>query len=147
MAQRETLVADTKETINENKAEIFEVIPQQLTEENINVFLSYLADVFQKQQRRVLASYFAKPLFSIEEGNLMFTIPSKLIQTAIEENILWIKAEAQNKGLSILNISTQIDAAKVESYNPTTPQQHFESLAKEFPILEDFRQRFHLEIE
>lgn len=136
-----------KEQNDENNVRIQENLPLINDKAAVNKFLNEIADLFLEQNKKVVGAYLKKPLVEVANGTLVFTISSEFIQNSMENDFRWIRLQAQKRGFDIQALKFNYDVKKVEEYNPVTPQQQFEVLAKEFPLLTELKNRFDLIIE
>jgi hypothetical protein len=124
-----------------------ENLPLINSKDNVIKFLNEIADLFLEQNKKIVGAYLKKPLVEVENGVIVFTISSQFIQNSLENDFRWIRLQAQNRGFYIDSLKFIYDVKKVEEYNPVTPQQQFEVLAKQYPLLAELKNRFGLVIE
>ena len=127
------------------KAHQDDLVP--ITESQARDLFKHYASIAEKNQQRSLSAFLADPLIAVVEGKVYFTVGSKTVAQAIEDETEKLKQQAVAKGWEIVSIACKVNPAKVSEYKVFTPEQQFEAMAKEHPILKDFKTRFNLDFE
>ena len=84
----------------------------------------------------------------IEDGAPLiakFYRPQRWTEDQINEEQRKIVRHFAENGYKLDSIKGIINAAKVSEYKIFTPKQQFDVMAKEFPLLKDFEERFNLD--
>ncbi len=115
-------------------------------EEATVLFKEYAANLI-KAKKRGLAAFFADPLLAVDGSKVTFTVGSNIVAQGIEEEQRKIKKYFSTKGFLLESIESKVNAAEINEYKVFTPKQQFDALAKEYPILKDFENRFNLDID
>ena len=108
--------------------------------------LSTLADDFHKQGRKGLASYLKDPLFHFEESSTILKVGSKALKNELDESFNQLKNQLRSEGLN-WDFGIEINPKAVNEYKLFTPKQQYDALAKEYPPLKEFEQRFGLDFD
>lgn len=116
-------------------------------EEAKRLFLSY-AQELTTQKRTSLAAFLADPLLTMRENNtVVFIVGSKIVESEITEEIPKIVAHFEASGYVLKNLTCKVNAKKISEYKVFSPKQQFEAIAKEYPKLTDFAERFYLDFD
>ena len=116
-------------------------------EEAKRLFLSYAKEL-NTQKRTSLAAFLADPLLTMRENNtVVFTVGSKIVESEITEEIPKIVAYFEASGYVLKKLTCKVNAKKISEYKVFSPKQQFEALAKEYPKLTDFAERFYLDFD
>ncbi|MDG1720045.1 MAG: hypothetical protein P8I31_02200 [Bacteroidia bacterium] len=116
-------------------------------EEAKRLFLSY-AQELTTQKRTSLAAFLADPLLTMGENNtVIFTVGSKIVESDIAEETPKIVAYFEASGYVLKNLTCNVNAKQISEYKVFSPKQQFEALAKEYPKLTDFAERFYLDFD
>ena len=120
---------------------------KELTEADAKqVFLKYAAQLVE-EKRGSLAAFFKDPLIHLADGILTFTVGSKLVETDISNERPKLKEFFAAQGFEFPELVCKVNAQEISEYKVFTPKQQFDVMVKEMPILEDFANRFNLDIE
>lgn len=120
---------------------------KELTEAHAKSVFQLYAAQLEKDKRGSLAAFFRDPLLQLKESTLTFTVGSKLVETEIINERQKIKDFFTAQGYELLELVCKVNAKEISEYKVFTPKQQFDVMVKDIPILEDFANRFNLEIE
>jgi len=115
-------------------------------EKSTELLKSY-AEKLEKEKRGSLAAFFADPIVALDGDQVSITVGSKIVENEIMAEQHKLVRYFANKGYKLGTIYCIVNAKAVSEYKIFTPKQQFEAMVKEVPILEDFANRFNLEIE
>lgn len=118
-----------------------------MNEQEAKAFFAEYAQRLASQNRRSLSAFLADPILVVNQDKITFTVGSKNVAKDIEDETMKIIKQAAQEGWVIATIETLVDAVKVSDYQVFTPKQQFDVLAKDFPILKDFEERFNLDFD
>jgi hypothetical protein len=111
------------------------------------LFISYSHELIT-QKRTSLAAFFADPLLIIGKNNtVIFTVGSKIVESDITEETDKIIAHFETSGYALKSLTCKVNAKQISEYKVFSPKQQFEALAKDYPKLTDFAERFYLDFD
>lgn len=118
-----------------------------ITESEFRALLSEFGSELSKGGKRSLAASINDPLLTFNNDTAHFIVGSKLVVSEFEASERDFNRKIIRAGFKPPKYSFKINATKVGEYKVFTPKQQFEVMAKQFPILNDFRSRFNLNID
>jgi hypothetical protein len=84
----------------------------------------------------------------MEENNtVVFTVGSKFVESEITEEIPKIVVHFEASGYALKSLTCKVNAKQISEYKVFSPKQQFDALAKEYPKLTDFAERFYLDFD
>ncbi len=110
------------------------------------IFNDFAAEL-TKDKRVSLAAFFADPLIEVAENRVNFTVGSKLVAEEIRGERRRIIKLFANQGYELEALECTVNVAEINDYKVFTPKQQFEVMAKKYPMLKEFQNRFNLEID
>lgn len=116
------------------------------SEKDFEEFSRHYAAKLAKSQKRGLAAFYKDPLYKLEGDKLTFIVGSKTLKNEIEGDLPSFSKQLNKKGFN-LTVDFQINAEKVAEYKLFTPKQQYDALAKKYPELKEFAQRFGLDFD
>lgn len=114
--------------------------------EQVHQALVMLVEQLKKKGKRALAAYLSDPMMEVRDGEVRFTVASKTLEKEIAECWNSLAKMLNSQGHSA-SLDIVIDAQKVQEYKLFTPQEQFEALCKDYPKLQEFKERFGLDLE
>ncbi|MFY0643700.1 MAG: hypothetical protein JXR19_04470 [Bacteroidia bacterium] len=129
-----------------------EVVPDEKLElkpisaESLSSRIAQLADDIFKQGRKGLASYLKDPLYDFTDSQTTFKVGSKTLKNELEDTFTKLQRNFASEGVQ-WDFIVEINAQAVNEYKLFTPKQQFDALAKEYPPLKEFEQRFGLDFD
>lgn len=109
--------------------------------------LKQYSEKLENDKRGSLAAFFADPIVSLEGEQVSITVGSKIVENEIMAEQHKLVRYFAEQGHKLGSLYCIVNAKAVSEYKIFTPKQQFEAMIKEVPILEDFANRFNLEIE
>lgn len=137
---------NTQKVIIKEEALVTEGLKELTVEAATEIFKSY-ANELGTQKRGSLAAFFSDPLISVADNTVVFTVGSKLVADGIDTEARKIKQYFTKMQYTLQDIECVVNAKEVSEYKVFTPKEQFDVMAKEFPILKEFEERFNLEID
>lgn len=144
---KKTQSSDSQPNPSPTKITASDTLKNLTLEDAKRLFLSYAKEL-TTQKRTSLAAFLADPLLTMKENNtVVFTVGSKIVESEITEETAKILAHFEANGYAIRKLECKVNAKQISEYKVFSPKQQFDALAKEYPKLTDFAERFYLDFE
>lgn len=118
----------------------------ELSKETVLKLLKQYSKKLEEDKRGSLAAFFADPIVALLENQVTITVGSKIVENEIMAEQQKVIHYFADKGYLLGSIYCIVNAKTVNEYKVFTPKQQFEAMKKKVPILQDFADRFNLEI-
>ena len=133
----------TQEVVEEDAKDHLEIADALQAQD---LFKAY-SEVLAQKKRTSLASFFSDPLLEVHSDKIVFKVGSKLIADEINKEVKNLMRFFREKGYALVEVKCEVNAKEVSEYKMFTPEQQFDVMAKDFPILQELKARFNLEID
>ena len=142
---KKTQSSDSQPNPSPTKIPASDTLKNLTLEDAKRLFLSYAKEL-TTHKRTSLAAFLADPLLTMEENNtVVFTVGSKFVESEITEEIPKIVVHFEASGYALKSLTCKVNAKQISEYKVFSPKQQFDALAKEYPKLTDFAERFYLD--
>jgi len=138
--------ATTQKVVKKEEELATDGLKELTLEAATDLFKAYGTELIA-QKRSSLAAFFSDPLIKVASGVVTFTVGSKLVADGIGEETRKIRQYFSKASYTLEAIECRVNAKEVSEYKVFTPKEQFDVMAKEFPILKEFEERFNLEID
>ena len=136
-----------KKAKDETVAKSVNVVLAALDVAKAKEILRLYSEKLEDDKRGSLAAFFADPILELEADEVSITVGSKIVENEIMAEQKKIVLYFAEQGYALSSLICIVNAKVVSEYKIFTPEQQFEAMIKEVPILEDFARRFNLKLE